>query len=390
MNAATILIPARDSAATIQRAVRSAWMQEGCRVLLIDDWSSDGTAAVARAAFPSLQVLRPVEHRTLGAARQAGLDAVDTDYVIWLDSDDELLAGRAKRLVRELEESGGDFAADAVELVDGRTGASRGRLPIPRFLKKDLTLSRLFERNYLPAPGAVAIRTETARRLGYDAAFHGAEDLDLLLRAVASGARWRLVDEPGYRQCAYPASLSRNLANQRQMLSAALGKHAYADIARCLDRGGWPACVREWAVVSVALFRADWQEALARLEGLAADCADPDAVLEADGPCPLPEGWRLSFQLGTTKALMGDARSALVDLRRACELEAAPEAANNFGVALRMEGNAGQARTMFQRAADGFKGYADALANLADPSVCRLTTHPLRRDAWRDDYGRAS
>lgn len=387
---ATILIPARDSAATIQRAVRSADAQGCCRVVLIDDWSSDGTAQVARAAFPSLEVLRPVEHRTLGATRQAGLDAAVTDYVMWLDADDELLPGRAERLVGELEESGGDFAADTVELVDGRTGAGRGTLPIPGFLKKDAALSRLFERNYLPAPGAVAIRTATARRLGYDAAFHGAEDVDLLLRAVASGARWRLIDEPGYRQCAYPASLSRNLANQRQMLAAALRKHSYTEIAGCLDRGGWPERVREWALVSVALFRGEWPEALARLDLLASTCVNPSLVLEPDGPCPLPEGWRLSFQLGTTKALMGDAGSAMDHLRRACELDATPEAANNLGVTLRMEGHAGQARAMFRRAADGFKGYADALANLADPSVCRLTTHPLRRDAWRNDYGRVS
>lgn len=382
----TILIPARDSAATIQRAVRSAAAQQASRVLLVDDWSSDGTAVLARSAFPRLEVIRPVEHRTLGFTRQWGLDAVDTDYVVWLDADDELLPGRVGRLVAALAETGHDFAADAVELFDGAGESMRDILAVPGFLKRDITLSRMFERNYLPAPGSIAARTTTARRIGYDTALHGAEDVDLLLRGVTAGARWCLVDEPGYRQWAYPGSLSRDLANQRRMTAAALGKHSYTDVEGYVRAGGWPERVVGWSLVSAAMFRADWDEALRRLRRLDVAGRTSPEVLEPDGPCPLPEAWRLAFHQGTVLALLGEPGDASAHLRTAFGLEPTAEAANNLGVVLAMAGDVVRAKQLFSHALKRFPAYADARANFDDPTCLRLTTHPLRRDRWRDDY----
>jgi glycosyltransferase involved in cell wall biosynthesis len=387
MIAATVLIPARDAETTIQRAVRSAASQGAARVVLIDDWSSDSTVSLARAALPALDVVRPVEHRTLGFARQAGLSSVTTDFLVWLDADDELLDGRAARLVEALDESGGDFASDSVELMDGVTGKARGILRVPGFLTRDPSLSRLFERNYLPAPGAVVARTASALRVGYDSALHGAEDIDHLLRAIAAGAHWSLHGEPGYRQWAYPASQSRDLRNQRKMTAAALRKHAFEDVEQCLRGGGWSEPVVDWAIVSLALFREEWTAALARLDRLASCTTDRAAILEGDGPCPLCEGWRLDFHLGTVHALGGQPAVAREHLRRAFETNPTAETANNLGAVLAMCGDRDSARRYFARALEMFAGYADARANLEDPASARLTSHPLRRDRWREDYG---
>ena len=51
-----VVVPARDEAATIGRAIASLAAQDYAgrfRIFLIDDGSSDGTAALARAAVPA-------------------------------------------------------------------------------------------------------------------------------------------------------------------------------------------------------------------------------------------------------------------------------------------------------------------------------------------------
>jgi Flp pilus assembly protein TadD len=90
--------------------------------------------------------------------------------------------------------------------------------------------------------------------------------------------------------------------------------------------------------------------------------------------------------MGTVRALAGNPASATLHLRTALEIRDTPDARNNLGVVLRMQGDAAEAQRCFEQAAQGFPGYGDALANLAGASACRLTSHPLRRDRWRDDY----
>lgn len=380
----TIAIPARDASRTIGRAVRSAAAQDAAVILLVDDWSADRTVEAARAACPTLRVLKPIEHRALGFTRQAALNVVETPWLVWLDADDEMLPGRTTALVRALEADGADLGVDPVELVDGETGQPRGTLPIPTCLTSDPTWSRLFERNYLPAPGPIAVRTSTAREIGYDVQLHGGEDIDFLLRCVARGTRGSCLDWPGYRQHAYADSLSRRLANQRAMYARALTKHAYGTVRSTLLGAGWSERIADWAVVSMATFRGDYGTALAAVEALGA--VEDHATLETEGPCPMPEAWRVAFHRGTLLLLTGKPDAAAGPLEQACRIAEAPEALNNLGVAYASVGRLDAASTCFRRAIDLWPGYADAAANVGDHGAHRLTTHPLRRSAFRDDY----
>jgi glycosyltransferase involved in cell wall biosynthesis len=58
------------------------------RVIVVDDGSSDDPSSVA-ARFPNVSVIRQ-ENRGLAAARNTGLAAIDTAYVVFLDADDRL------------------------------------------------------------------------------------------------------------------------------------------------------------------------------------------------------------------------------------------------------------------------------------------------------------
>ncbi|MGH8639004.1 MAG: glycosyltransferase family A protein, partial [Burkholderiales bacterium] len=60
-------------------------------VVVVDDGSTDDPAAVA-ARFPGVRLMRQ-ENRGLAAARNTGLAALDTTYVVFLDADDRLERG---------------------------------------------------------------------------------------------------------------------------------------------------------------------------------------------------------------------------------------------------------------------------------------------------------
>jgi glycosyltransferase involved in cell wall biosynthesis len=381
--AVTTVICARNAERTIARAVRSAIAQTD-RLLLVDDFSSDDTVAHARAVV-SIDVISPARHGTMGETRQAGLTAVTTPFLVWLDADDELLPGRIQRLIDAMDRDGADVATDNVEIVDGVTGALRGIAHIPGFVRQ--APIRVFERMYLPGPGVIAVRTPFAQRLGYDATLHGCEDVDFLLRALVTGGRLTMVDEVGYRLYAYPNSLSRDRDRQRQMYRAALGKHDYDRIAARYAASGVNPIITAWALTSIAMFREDYAAAwawIARAEAAARPA--PAAIVEPDGPCPHPESWRVAFARGTVHLLRQEPAAAVAQLQLALTQCETAETLNNLGVALAQRGDGHRVEALFARALAQRPGYADAIENLASATPSRITTHPLRVETARQDY----
>ena len=95
----TVVIPARNEEAVIRRTLRSlAGQGRRLRVLLVDDQSTDGTAAAARdAGLASLEILpgEPLPRGWTGKlwALEQGRKCVTTPYVLQLDADIELRPG---------------------------------------------------------------------------------------------------------------------------------------------------------------------------------------------------------------------------------------------------------------------------------------------------------
>ena len=381
------MIAARNAAATIERAMESAVAQDGCSIVLVDDFSTDDTVALAKEIGGTrLGVVRPARHQSLGLTLQAGLDAVTTPFGVWLDSDDELLPGRVARLIGALESDQAELATDTIELVDGSSSRFLKLLTIPAFLQAHHPLARLFERNYLQGPGCLGFRTEFARSIGYDPEFHGGEDMDFPLRSVAARARVCLLDEPGYRIHAYASSVSRQRERQLDMYRRCLLKHDYEAVRRLFIEAGYSERVSVWGLLSMALFRRDFDRALELLEAAESLVVAPDEVLEPRGPCPMPEGWRVAFFRGTMMLLLGPSSEAESWLERAETLQPTPEGANNLGVAKAMYGKQSEAQELFLLSLERFPDYSDARANRDSTTPSRITTHPLRQEPSRSDY----
>ena len=92
MTSVAAIIPTRDRAAMTERAVASVLAQSrpADEVIVVDDGSIDGTAERLRSAFPGIEVLR-TEGRGVSAARNHGIRAAASEWLAFLDSDDEWL-----------------------------------------------------------------------------------------------------------------------------------------------------------------------------------------------------------------------------------------------------------------------------------------------------------
>ncbi len=383
----TIVMTARSAAATVERAVRSCLGETTVPLLLIDDHSADDTVARAHtAAHGAIQVIPAPDPGGVATARQAGLEHVTTPYLAWLDADDEWMQGRADTLVSLLD-AGADVAVDEIDLYDGVTSAPLRTMSAPPFLRTPGGAVRLFERNFLPGDSQVGLRASAVRAAGgYDPSIIGPESYDVLLRCIARGAQFGWADRVGYRMHAYPGSLSRNLARQRDALARVLRKHDYDAVVRLYEAAGYGRRVAHWALVSMALYRGEPDAALRYLE--TASPADAGAeVLEAEGPWPHREDWRRAFARGVALLMRGDAASqAVVECEQCESIEPTPESANNLGVALAQAGDREAARGAWSLAESRFPGYADARTNLAGGAPLAITTHPLRRLPSRTDY----
>src|ERR1019366_10044964 len=91
-NSVSVIIPTYNRSGLIARAIKSvlAAMSPGDEVLVIDDGSTDDTAAVVRSFGDAIRYIR-IENSGPGAARNLGIRLAECPLVAFLDSDDEWL-----------------------------------------------------------------------------------------------------------------------------------------------------------------------------------------------------------------------------------------------------------------------------------------------------------
>ena len=114
----TVIVPGFDVADFAEEALDSLRAQTlpDWTAVLIDDASTDATGAVfdaAAAADPRFRVVHHPAQRGLSAARNSGLDLVETPLVAFLDADDRYTPRALELLVGALAHSGSDFALGA-------------------------------------------------------------------------------------------------------------------------------------------------------------------------------------------------------------------------------------------------------------------------------------
>ena len=185
MPKASIIIPTHNRLDLLQKAISSALASGDVEVIVVDDASSDGTEAYCRTLNSSNYIRLDQNVRT-GGARNAGIQAANTQYLAFLDDDDVRLPGSIDRQVALMEEDaaygviyGRYFQADS-------SGNYESDEAFPRDCPEGDLLDRLLRLNFIGLSTCV-VRKSVFDDIGlFDAspAMYGIEDWDLWLRAA--------------------------------------------------------------------------------------------------------------------------------------------------------------------------------------------------------------
>ncbi|MEU4894565.1 glycosyltransferase family 2 protein [Streptomyces sp. NPDC044780] len=180
---ADVVLPCLDEAAALPWVL--ARIPDGWRAIVVDNGSTDGSAAIARAHGATV-VHEP--RRGFGAACHAGLLAAEADIVCFCDCDASLDPGLLLAFVRTVEAGGADL------VLGRRRPQKRGAWPVHARLG-NIALTRMLRRRTglaLSDLGPLrAARREpllalglTDRRSGYP--------LQMVVRAADAG--WRIAE----------------------------------------------------------------------------------------------------------------------------------------------------------------------------------------------------
>jgi glycosyltransferase involved in cell wall biosynthesis len=184
----TAAIPVRDGEAYLAEAIESVLAQSRpCnQVVVVDNGSSDGSAAVAAGYGPAVEVVS--EPRPgIGTARNAAIAAARGEFVAFLDADDLWRPGKIERQLAAFE------ARPELQLVFGH---------VHQFASPDLPAEQAAALRLpgAPQPG-LYIGTMLARGAAIEAIGPWAEDvrvsdgLSFLLRARELGMAQEMLDE---------------------------------------------------------------------------------------------------------------------------------------------------------------------------------------------------
>jgi hypothetical protein len=179
----SVVIPAYNAAATLERAVLSALAQDrpALEIVIVDDGSTDETPRVIAALGGRARALRQ-PNQGVSAARNAGIRAAAGDLIAFLDADDEWLAGKTRRQLELLERHPEAGLVYGQALRIDRQGRECGILP--RDEGPD-SYPHLFHSNRIPTSTVIARREALQRAGGFNPGLRVAEDYDLWLRIAA-------------------------------------------------------------------------------------------------------------------------------------------------------------------------------------------------------------
>ncbi|MEO8584529.1 MAG: glycosyltransferase family 2 protein [Acidobacteriota bacterium] len=212
-----VAIVSWNSAAHLAAAVKS--VPEGVPVVVVDNASTDGSVAAARAA--GARVIEAGVNLGFGpACNRAALEGAPSETILFLNPDAALVDGRCTldALLRVLDADPAVAAVAPKLMGDGQELFQLRRLPsLGSILREAFLFDRLFPENpgfrhdrYLdrdrdrafdveqPAAAALLVRRDAFEALGgFDPAFLPAwfEDVDFCARLLESGRRIRYVPE---------------------------------------------------------------------------------------------------------------------------------------------------------------------------------------------------
>lgn len=164
-------------------------------IVVVDDGSTDPETIEALARLdgdPAVAVLRQPENRGPSAARNRGIERLDTSYVLPIDADDELVPDALERMLAQLEASPGEVG---FVYPSWRHIGNQSEVVHPPAYNTWL----LMMGNYCAAPALFDRRLFAEHGFRYaEEIVVGHEDWDLILQLAERGVEGAPADEPTF------------------------------------------------------------------------------------------------------------------------------------------------------------------------------------------------
>jgi glycosyltransferase involved in cell wall biosynthesis len=199
-----VILPAYNGSEVIRKAIDSALAQDvPLRLIVVDDGSSDDSAAIARSYGPGVVVITQA-NRGVSGARNTGLAAARAPYVALLDQDDIWQPGKLARQLELIEahpEVGLVFTdmlllkSDGTVVEDGFLRATPPYASMDRqaiggsaYLLPESLGEAVVRFNFI-SPSTVLLRRQAVQEIGgFDDAFRFCDDAECWMRLLR---RWR-------------------------------------------------------------------------------------------------------------------------------------------------------------------------------------------------------
>ena len=141
-------MPVYHAETTVSRAILSCEelnnLNPGVKLIAIDDCSADGSYDVLTsmaATRPFIKVIRNLENIGPGGTRNKALSVVDTEYIGFIDADDELIASKYMEALFSMVCSDNDLIT--FDAVTERNGAFFSRYDRELLVSKNVNLAKL-------------------------------------------------------------------------------------------------------------------------------------------------------------------------------------------------------------------------------------------------------
>lgn len=182
----SVIIPTYNRAHTLLRAIESVLNQKGVsfELVIVDDGSVDGTRELI-VGLPLQSEIKYLfqSNRGPSAARNHGIQNSSSEFIAFLDSDDEWLPGKLAAQLRFFEENP-DYLICQTEEIWIRNG--RRVNPMKKHKKQGGWIFEKCLSLCIVSPSAVMMKRELFDEVGlFDESLPACEDYDLWLRASA-------------------------------------------------------------------------------------------------------------------------------------------------------------------------------------------------------------
>ena len=235
--ACSVILPAYNREAEIERAIRSVLAQSFAdfELIIVDDASSDATVAAAlHVVDPRVSIYRLTVNGGAPRARNAGVARARGTWIAFQDSDDEWRPTLLERHAGALSDASVGFSFCQLEQ---RYGAGVRHYP-PAGYRPSASLRTDFLHGSIASTQTLATRRALFDAVGgFDEALHRFQDWDLVLRLSAQ-ARGRYIPEPLAIAYESANSLTSSAAKGIAARSRILDKYAdaFADEPAALAR----------------------------------------------------------------------------------------------------------------------------------------------------------